>query len=55
LVGPFNKVPSGSTHLLVVIDKFTKWIEDKPIAKLKSSETVAFFYDIVYRFGVPNS
>lgn len=37
------------------VDKFINWIKDKPIAKLKSSEAVAFFYDIVYRFGVPNS
>jgi hypothetical protein len=37
------------------VDKFTKWIEAKPIAKLKSSKAVAFFRDMVYRFGVPNS
>jgi hypothetical protein len=27
LLGPFKKAPGGLTHLLVVIDKFTKWIE----------------------------
>ena len=27
LVGPLKKVPGGFTHLLVTIDKFTKWIE----------------------------
>lgn len=37
------------------MDKFTKWIEAKPIAKLKSSEAATFFHDIVYRFEVPNS
>jgi hypothetical protein len=45
----------GCTHLLIVVDKFTKWIEAKPIAKLKSSESATFFHDIVYRFEVPNS
>jgi hypothetical protein len=50
-----KKAPGGFTHLLIVVDKFTKWIEAKPIAKLKSSKAVAFFRDMVYRFGVPNS
>ena len=27
LVGPFKKALGGFTHLLVTIDKFTKWIE----------------------------
>ena len=45
----------GFTHLLVAIDKFTKWIEAKPITTIDSKEAVKFFLDIVYRFGVPNS
>jgi hypothetical protein len=27
LVGPLQKAPVGYTHLLVAIDKFSKWIE----------------------------
>ena len=42
-------------HPLVAIDKFTKWIEAKPITMIDSKEAVKFFLDIVYRFGVPNS
>jgi hypothetical protein len=34
MIGPFTMVPGGFTHVLVAIDKFTKWIEYKPIAKL---------------------
>ena len=41
--------------MLVVVDKLTKWIEAKPITKLKSSKATIFFRDIVYRFKVPNS
>ena len=26
MVGPLKKSPGGFTHLLVVVDKFTKWI-----------------------------
>ena len=31
MVGPLKKGPGGFTHLLIVVDKFTKWIEAKPI------------------------
>jgi IS30 family transposase len=55
LVGPFKKALGGNIHLLVVVDKLTKWIEAKPITKLKSSKATIFFRDIVYRFKVPNS
>ena len=41
--------------MLVAVDKFSKWIEARPIIKIKSGQAVQFFTDIVYRFGVPNS
>jgi hypothetical protein len=41
--------------LLIAVEKFTKWIEAKFIAKTDSSEAVKFFLDTVYRFGVPNT
>ena len=41
--------------MLVTIDKFTKWIEARPISVIKSEQAVLFFLDIVHRFGVPNS
>jgi ribonuclease HI len=31
MIGPFTTAPGGFTHVLVAIDKFTKWIEYKPI------------------------
>ena len=55
LVGPLKKVPEGYTHLLVTVDKFTKWIEARPISVIKSEQAVLFFLDIIHRFGVPNS
>ena len=54
MVGPLKKGPGGFTHLLVAVDKFTKWIEDKPITNIRSEEAVKFFLDIIYWFGVPN-
>ena len=34
MVGPFKTARGGMTHLLVTVDKFTKWIEERPIKKL---------------------
>ena len=41
--------------MLVTIDKFTKWIEARPISTIKSEQAMLFFLDIVQCFGVPNS
>ena len=51
LVGPLQKAPGGYTHLLVAIDKFSKWIEAQPIGKIRSEKAVLFFTNIVFRSG----
>ena len=55
LVEPLERVPGGYTHLLVTIDKFTKWIEARPISMIKSEQAMMFFLDIIHCFGVLNS
>jgi hypothetical protein len=55
MVRPLRKATWGFTHILVAIDKFSKWIEVHPICSLRSEQVVLFFMDIVHRFGVPNS
>jgi transposase InsO family protein len=55
LVGPLQKAPEGYTHLLVAIDKFSKWIEVRPLNSIRSEQAVAFFTNIIHPFGVPNS
>jgi transposase InsO family protein len=55
LVGPLHNAPGGFTHLLVAIDKFSKWIEVRPLNSIRSEQAVAFFTNIIHRFGVPNS
>ena len=55
LVRPLKRVLGDYTHLLVTVDKFTKWIEARPISAIKSEQAMLFFLDIVHRFGVPNS
>ena len=55
MIGPFKKAPGGYTHILVAIDKFTKWIEYKPIISLTSAKAVEFIQGIMFRFGIPNN
>jgi hypothetical protein len=54
MIGPFTTAPGGFTHVLVAIDKFTKWIEYKPIAKLTPDRVVDFISDL-HRFGFLNT
>jgi hypothetical protein len=55
IVGPLRKAPGGYTHLLVAVDKFSKWIKACPITNLQAEQAVSFFTDIIHWFGVPNS
>jgi transposase InsO family protein len=54
LVRPLKRTTGGFTHLLVAIDKFSKWIKAHPITSIRSEQAVLFFTDIVHRFGVSN-
>ena len=55
MVSPLQTGQSGFTHLLVAVDKFTKWIEAKPIKKLNSRTAIKFMKEITCRYGVPHS
>jgi transposase InsO family protein len=54
MVVSFKKAQGVYTPMLVAIEKFTKWIEYKPIAILTSAK-VEFIQEIIFRFGIPNS
>ena len=55
MIGPLTIAPGGFTHVLVAVDKFTKWIKYKPITKISSDRAVDFIYDILRRFGFPHT
>ena len=55
MIGPLTTAPAGFTHILVAVDKFTKWIEFKPITIISSDKAVNFIYDILYRFSFPHT
>jgi hypothetical protein len=50
MIGPFTTAPGRFTHVLVAIDKFSKWIKYKPIAKLTLDRVVDFISDILHHF-----
>nr|CAE01580.2 OSJNBa0068L06.6 [Oryza sativa Japonica Group]CAE75990.1 B1160F02.21 [Oryza sativa Japonica Group] len=54
MVGLFKKAVGGYTHLFVAVDKFSKWIEAKPVIIITVDKARDFFINIVHRFGVPN-
>jgi hypothetical protein len=41
--------------MLVIVDKFTKWIEAAPVTTQDSTAAVNSIKSIVFRFGVPHS
>jgi hypothetical protein len=55
MIGPLTTVPGGFNHVLVAVDKFTKWIEYKPIVKISSDRVVDFISDIIHWFGFPHT
>ena len=55
MIGPLTIAPAGFNHVLVAVDKFTKWIEYKPIVKISSDRVVDFISDIIHRFAFPHT
>jgi hypothetical protein len=53
-VGPLKKAKGKFEYIFVAIDKFTKWIEYKPLVKYSAAKAVEFIQDIMHRFGIPN-
>jgi hypothetical protein len=54
MVGAFRPARGKMTHILVMVDKFTKWIEVKPIRKCDGHTAVKFLKDIIMRYGFPH-
>jgi hypothetical protein len=53
-VGPLKKAKGGFEYIFIAIDKFTKWIEYKPLVKYSAAKAVKSIQDIMHRFGIPN-
>ena len=55
MVGPFKSSKDKKTHLLVAVDKFTKWVEAEPVSKCDAATAVQFMKKVIFRFGFPHS
>ena len=55
MMGPFQMTSCKKTHLLVAVDKFTKWVEVEPVTSCDASKVVTFLKKIISRFGYPHS
>jgi hypothetical protein len=54
MIGPFPTAPGGFNKVLVAIDKFTKWIEVKPVPCLKADKVLDFLDELVHCYGLPH-
>jgi hypothetical protein len=54
MIGPLPTVPGGFNRVLVAIDKFTKWIEVKPVTFPKADRVLDFLDELVHRYGLPH-
>ena len=55
MVGELKPARGNMTHMLVMGDKFTKWIEVKLIRKVDGHSAVVFLKEIILRYGYPHS
>ena len=55
MVGPFKRSKDKKTHLLVAVDKFTKWVEAEPVSKCDAATAVQFIKKVIFCFGFPHS
>jgi hypothetical protein len=54
MIGPLPAAPGGFNRVLVAIDKFTKWIEVKPVTCPKADRVLDFLDELVHRYGLPH-
>lgn len=56
LLGPYPRSTSGNTSILIVLDKYSKFVLLKPLRKASASEIVRFLErDVFHMFGVPET
>ena len=55
MVGPLKEGSHKKKYLLVMVDKFTKWIEAKPIKTDESGPVIDFISGVIHRYGVPHN
>ena len=55
MVGPLKGGTHKQKYLLVMVDKFTKWIEAKPVKTAESGLVIDFISGVIHRYSVPTA
>ena len=55
MAGPLKGGSHKRKYLLVMVDKFTKWIEAKPVKTAEEGPVIDCISGVVHRYGVPHS
>jgi transposase InsO family protein len=53
-VGSLKRAKGSFEYIYMAIDKFTKWIEYKPLIKYSITKAVEFIQEIMNRLSMPN-
>jgi IS30 family transposase len=54
MVGPLRQGTGKKKYILVMVDKFIKWIDAKLVASTKAKPVITFISGVVHRYGVPH-
>ena len=55
MVGLSKRSKDKNAHLLVAVDKFTKWSEAEPVSKCDATTAGQFIKKVIFHFGYPHS
>ena len=55
MVGPLKGGSHKKKYVLVMVDKFTKWIKAKPVKTAEAGPVIDFISGVVHHYGVPHS
>jgi hypothetical protein len=55
MIGPFKSASGGFRYVHIAIDKFSKWIEYKPLITATIKKVADLIEEIVHHFSLPNS
>ena len=55
MVGPLKWGSHQNKYLLVMVDKFTKWIEAKLVKTAEARPVIDFISGVVHHFSVPHN
>jgi len=53
IIGPLPETPLGNQYIMVLVDYFTKWVEEEPTRAITSKDVIRFLLRVFARHGIP--